>query len=124
MFHVSNIAYIDTDHYVFYSYALDEITTHTTNHNSAHNTVITVIPYALGLTQSIAYCRNCLVNKETAIIVKMTLCVGIRYKFKYWLYIRYQILTIAYAACCFDCVFYGIVRQIVKKIRSLTQGID
>ena len=40
---VSKIAYIDTDQYVYYSYALGESTTHTTNHNSAHNTVITMI---------------------------------------------------------------------------------
>jgi hypothetical protein len=36
------------------------------------------IPYALGLAWIFAYCRNCLVNRKTAIIVKMTLHVGIK----------------------------------------------
>ncbi len=32
-----------------------------------------VIPYGVGLTQSIGYCRNRLANRKTAIIVRMTL---------------------------------------------------
>jgi hypothetical protein len=39
-----------------------------------------VIPYGVGLTGSIGYCRNRLANRKTAIIVKMTLHVGIRKK--------------------------------------------
>jgi hypothetical protein len=36
------------------------------------------ISYALGLMQSIAYRWNGLVNRETAIVVEMTLHVGIK----------------------------------------------
>ena len=36
------------------------------------------IPYALGLTLSIASCRNCLVNRNPYIVVEMTLRVGIK----------------------------------------------
>ena len=36
------------------------------------------ILFALGLTWSIAYCQNCLVNRNPDIIVQMTLHVGIK----------------------------------------------
>ncbi len=40
------------------------------------------IPNAVGLTWSIAYRRNHLVNRKTAIVVKMTLHLGIREKWE------------------------------------------
>jgi hypothetical protein len=40
------------------------------------------IPYALGLMRSIAYRRNCLVNRNPDIIVEMTLHVGKKIEIK------------------------------------------
>ena len=84
---VSKIAYIDTDQYVYNSYALGKITMrnhkpqlrpqHCNHHDEVQKNVI---PYAVGLTRSIGYRWNCLVNRKTAIIVKMTLHVGTRKK--------------------------------------------
>ena len=98
----------------YYSYAPGESSRHNhkpqlyPQHRNHHDEVWkNVIPYALGLTRSIAYLRNCLVNRKTAIIVKMTLHVGIRKKYKYRSYTRYQILTIPLAVCSYDWVFYG-----------------
>ena len=66
----------------YYSYAPGESSRHNhkpqlyPQHRNHHDEVWkNVIPYALGLTRSIAYLRNCLVNRKTAIIVKMTLHV-------------------------------------------------
>ncbi len=84
---VSKIAYIGSDQYVYYSYALGKITTrnhkpqllpqHCNHHDEVRKNGI---PYAVGLMRSIGYRQNRLVNRKTAIIVKMTLHVGISKK--------------------------------------------
>jgi hypothetical protein len=81
-------SYAEVVFWIFLAHPLYLMQWHkTTNHNSAHNTYgnnhhdevrENGIPYALGLTRSIAYRRNRLVNRKTAIIVSMTLHVGIK----------------------------------------------
>jgi len=61
----------------------------TTQHNHHDEVWKKGIPYALGLTRSIAYRRNCFVNRNPDIVVVMTLHVGIKYKYKYLSYVRY-----------------------------------
>ena len=53
--------------------------------SQAHNHAITMAmcgkkcnPNTLGLTWSIAYCQNCLVNRKTTMVAELTLHVGIR----------------------------------------------
>jgi hypothetical protein len=54
-------------------------TTRPTTHHYHHDEVRkNGILYALGLTQSIAYCRNFLVNRNPDIVVEMTLHIGIK----------------------------------------------
>jgi hypothetical protein len=54
-------------------------TTWPTTHHYHHDKVRkNGIPYALGLTQSIAYRQNFLINKNPYIVVEMTLHVGIK----------------------------------------------
>ena len=50
----------------------------TTHHNHHDEVRKNGIRYALGLTRSIAYRRNCLVNRNPDIVVEMTLHVGIK----------------------------------------------
>jgi hypothetical protein len=50
----------------------------TTHHNHHDEVGKNGIRYALGLTRSIAYRRNCLVNRNPDIVVEMTLNVGIK----------------------------------------------
>jgi hypothetical protein len=71
----------------YYSYTYGEIKTRNhkpqlcPQHCNYHDKVQkNVIPYGVGLTRGIGYCPNCLVNRKIAIIVKMTLHVGIRKK--------------------------------------------
>ena len=71
----------------YYSYTHGEITTRNhkpqlcPQHCNHHDEVWkNVIPYRVGLMRSIGYQRICLVNRKTAIIVKMTFHVGIRKK--------------------------------------------
>jgi hypothetical protein len=52
------------------------------------------IPYAVGLMRSIAYCRIHLVNRKTAIVAKMTPCVGINSKREVGEYVQYPFLVI------------------------------
>ncbi len=48
----------------------------------------------MGLMQSIAYRRICLVNRKTAIVVKMTPPVGIETKREAGEYVQYPFLVI------------------------------
>jgi hypothetical protein len=50
----------------------------TTHHNHHDEVRKNGIRYALGLTRSIAYRRNCLVNRNPDIVVEMTLHVGVK----------------------------------------------
>ncbi len=53
-----------------------------TTHNYHDEVRKNGIPFSLGLMWSIAYHRNCLVNRKTAIVVKMTVNVGIQEKWE------------------------------------------
>ncbi len=57
-----------------------QTTTRPTTRNHHDEVQKNGIPYAVSLTRSIAYRRNRLVNRKTAIIVNMTLHVGIKSK--------------------------------------------
>ncbi len=46
--------------------------------NHRHDVGKYAISNTLGVTQSITYLQNCLVNRKTAIIVKLTIHVGIK----------------------------------------------
>jgi hypothetical protein len=70
-----------------------QTTTWPTTHNNHDKVRKNGIPYALGLTRSIAYPRNCLVNRNPDIVVEMTLHVGIKLKQKYLSYVRYNFLA-------------------------------
>ena len=81
-------SYVEVVFWIFLAHPLFSTPTHnhkpqtttepTTQHNHHDEVWKNGIPYALGLTRSIAHRQNCLVNRNLDIVVEMTLHVGIK----------------------------------------------
>jgi len=56
-------------------------------------------------------------------IFKSPTCVGFGAKREHQSYVGIHFLAIAYAACCFDCVFYGKSERGVEICPSVRDGL-